>query len=195
VDISSADIVSDDIHRWDGRIANYYWSFNTRNSMSRQVDIRNDALRDPDQTYLIDKYPNSNSDLYGIRKMEVNTEQGDTRDSTQGRLLSEAKQDEADVRAAAWCTQRRNLLRDMNKDNVVFEEGSMMLKGQETIRAGKYLRMTDGVGAEYYAHTVDQDMGPFRAWRTTVEVERGTGFLRRAEMERSPYERFSGVYE
>lgn len=197
IDISSAEIISNDLFRWDGRIANFFWSFNTRTSMNSRELIQLDAMQNAGEPYFLQdsaKYPNSNPNLYGLRKMQHNTEQGDSRDTSQGRFLPETEQDRSDGYAAAWCTRRRNVLIETNKDNVVFEEGSFALKGSEAIRAGQYLRLTDERNAEYYMHSVDQSIAPFSAWKTSVEVERGTGFTQRARSAKSPYERFTGVY-
>jgi hypothetical protein len=47
--------------------------------------------------------------------------------------------------AVAPLEERRRALIAQNRDNVVFETGTMKLKGNELIRAGRFVKLTRGV--------------------------------------------------
>ena len=92
---------------------------------------------------------------------------------------------------SGWITQRRIDLIAQNKDNIVFETGTLRLKGNEAIRAGTYLQYKPGnVPAFYYVVSVEHDFAPFGSYFTTVQFERGTGFIGRVQQDAgsaSPY--------
>ncbi len=98
--------------------------------------------------------------------------------------------------------QRVQRLIKFNKDNVLFETGQATVRGDEAIRAGRYLRMRigaekSGYTAEHYCVGVVQEYLPFRSWVSHVELIRGTGYIERSKMAGSPYlaERGAGAYE
>jgi len=91
---------------------------------------------------------------------------------------------------------KRQALIALNKDNVVFEDGSLMLRGHEQIRGGRYLHLTRGrFVADYYLTSVTHQYIPFQRYVTNAEFIRGTGFLVRSRMT-NPYlqEGKGGVY-
>ncbi len=65
----------------------------------------------------------------------------------------------------------------------------MRLKGNEEIRAGVYLRLEHGnMESDYYVVSVDHEYLPFNSYTTSVNVERGTGFIDRIQQDgNSPY--------
>ena len=96
-----------------------------------------------------------------------------------------------------WLAQRRSVLQEMNRDNVVLESGSMTLKGNERLRIGTYLNLKRGsLESKYYLTGVTQQFSPFSEFTTAVTFIRGTGFLERSKAEASPYlaEGRSGPY-
>jgi hypothetical protein len=91
----------------------------------------------------------------------------------------------------AFMNKRRQQLIDQNKDNVVFEDGNLRIKGNHGIRAGTYIRLAHGnMQSYYYVPAVTHEYLPFRSYHTTAHVERGTGFIDRTQQESgaaSPY--------
>lgn len=76
----------------------------------------------------------------------------------------------------------------MNKDNVVFESGTIRLRGNEAIKAGMVLNIQRGrLTSQYYAHRVDHEFVPYQGFFTTVTVDRGTGYIDRAQEKESPF--------
>lgn len=186
VDITDADVVSINVGRSDANMANYFWVDNPSFALVQGETLRLQAAGINPETYYIQNYRNCAPWLYGLRMMQVQTNQGMRVDG----------QDEQAMRTGrgelqGWLDQRRGVLVANNRDNVVFESGQLVLKGNERIKAGTYLRLTRGtMQAFYYVTRVEQSFMPFRAMTTTVTVERGTGFIERAKRERgkqSPY--------
>lgn len=186
VELTDEDLQVDNTGRSDSNLANYYWVDNPSYALNDTSIVRMQEAFGSPETYFIADYRNCAPWLYGIRMMEMQTNQG-------ARIDGKA---EADYVAGVgelvgWARERRRVLVENNRDNVVFEEGSMTLKGSEQIRAGCYLSMRRGsMVSEYYVPTIEHSYMPFRSFTTTVQVERGTGFIARAQRGRgrnSPY--------
>lgn len=122
----------------------------------------------------------------------IQTQQGARLDG-----LPRQVQDERWPDAIDFINRRRATILEQNRDNVVFESGSIGLRGNEAIRAGSYVKLirgTDVVGAalgggslaEYYAARVAHAFLPFRSFTTTVTFDRGTGFIERVQ-KAAPY--------
>ena len=195
VDIEYKHVDSLSVGRSDHNLANYYWVGAPRSLLNSQSTVQMEAYRVADDFYIKD-YPNCDVDLYGIRKMQVNTEQGP---GVPG--LDEAEHEEAKKTMDTWTNQRVQRLIKFNRDNVLFEDGQATLRGDEAIRAGRYLRFRIGTQkagytAEYYCIGVIQELLPLRSWVSRVELIRGTGYIERSKMNGSPYlaERGAGAY-
>jgi hypothetical protein len=69
-----------------------------------------------------------------------------------------------------------------NQDNILYESGSMRVRGNEAVRAGMYVRLHRGTFvATYYVVAVAHDYLPFQGVFSTLTVERGTGFIERVK--------------
>lgn len=177
IDITDLDVISLSAGRSDANLANYYWVDNPSFALIQGETLRLQAADLNPETYFIENYRNSAPWLYGLRMMQVQTNQGGRFD-----VQKEAKLRAGQGEMQAWLDERRAILVANNCDNVVFENGQMVLKGNERIRAGMYLKLTRGsMSAYYYASRVEHSFMPFRAFITTVTFERGTGFIERAK--------------
>lgn len=181
VSVTDSDLVELDVGRSDANVANYYWvdapRFMLVDGMTLQA-FQAGGQRPP-APYL-DSYPNSSPSLYGIRVMRLQTEQG-LRIDGQAEAESQSRQKDA----LSLLDAKRNVIIENNKDNVVLEEGRMVLKGNENIKHGCEVTLTRGAGggmkATYYAYRVEHQFtfgGPFL---TSVMFDRGTGFIVRAQ--------------
>jgi hypothetical protein len=97
-----------------------------------------------------------------------------------------------------WIDDRRAELMAQNKDNVVFENGSITLMGQCTLRPGMYLRVRHGRDGgdlkpfvwECYVIAVQHRMVPYQGFVTVATFRRGTSFaerIKRSSGQGSPY--------
>ena len=90
--------------------------------------------------------------------------------------------------AAGWIDGRRRVLVESNRDNVLMERGTIRMRGREDLRPGCYLRVTRGdFVATYYVVQVEHEFVPFVGYFCTVNVDRGTGFVKRITRGGSPY--------
>lgn len=192
VDIYDESIVQETSRRSEENVVNYFWvdapSFSLIESSTVQL-AANGQVADPEP--LVDDYQNCSPDLYGLRLLQVSTQQGDRVDSK-----TEDEMKAGNEVNIALMNRKRDILIRSNRDNVVLEEGSITMRGDETVRPGTYLRITRGGGFEYqvYAHTVQHQFTPLSGFMTSVEYDRGTGFIERSQKGRgatSPY--FSGM--
>lgn len=175
--------------RSDENVANFYWVNNSKYSIIDDIYRKLMALEG--KTVSTGDYPNSATKYYGVRPMYAETQQeGDsTTSGTSGQPKEQQEKRSADVEA--WIDYRRRCLMEMNKDNVVFESGRATLKGgpmrrngTEHLRAGDYANFKLGT-MEYSAYVVQisDDFVPNQLYTTTINFERGLGFVTRASME------------
>ncbi|HET7675831.1 MAG TPA: hypothetical protein VFL54_09945 [Gammaproteobacteria bacterium] len=195
--ITLDDVGAMNVSRSDANVANYFW-VDAPHYQAIGPSQNQDFAYSQKENYLMEDYPNNNPALYGIRKMEATTAQGPSGESTSGVDLDKEGQAKAIGNMWDWLAERRGRLKAYNKDNVMFEVGDMTLKGNAQVRPGTYLELDLGAfRPEYYAYAVTQTYVPLREFTTKVAVKRGTGYIQRSRLERSPYraERGSGVYE
>lgn len=188
IDVPGDDVISMSVERSDSDVANYYWVRGARFDMNTEVYRRQLTATGEDRdTTILDKYLNTDSSLYGIRVMFVETQMGgdDVRSFTSG--LPSAEQTRRDTSLANWLNDRRKILVEQNKDNVVLERGTIRMRGNEAIRAGRYIRLNrGGFSAEYYVTRVTHDYVAFQGFFTTLSLERGMGFVERSKRDGGP---------
>ncbi|HQS59628.1 MAG TPA: hypothetical protein PKZ37_14715 [Gallionellaceae bacterium] len=188
-DLLESDIQSLSVSRSDHNVGNWFWVQNNHwmliNDISNQLTAQNTVAESVDKR----KYPNCAADKFGFRNMHETVSMGPevlTDDVGAGTQAIRAKDD---ANTSDWLKARRVALGDMNKDNAVFESGTMRVRGDEKIKAGMILKVKRGDGRidQYYAVGVDHDYVPFQGCFTSVQFERGTGFISRAQPDISPY--------
>lgn len=179
--------------RSDANVANFFWVNNQR--FDNISDIVRKQFGLEDGTVSIFEYPNSAKKYYGTRSMYAETQQGETTIKNMGRGLKAHEHEARDVLQKAWMDRRRDIMREMNKDNVVYEQGTAVVKGGVTrqdstdlLKAGDYALFLEGnVPSDAYVHRVDHEFLPFASYTTTLHFDRGTGFVMRASMDGSPW--------
>ncbi len=189
-------VISDDIQRSDSNVANYYWVSAARYTLIDgallSAAVNAEGSVGPNVPFQ-GEYPNSAAELYGFRYMEAASQQGMRIDGQ-----AESEIFEGVDAGIAMIGEKRRALIDMNKDNVVFEDGTLNLRGDERIRAGCYVRLVrgateespnEGLAADHYAFSVTHQWS-MAGYTTSVTFDRGTGFIERLKRERginSPY--------
>ncbi|MFM0165771.1 hypothetical protein PQR39_35745 [Paraburkholderia sediminicola] len=192
VSITTDSIISISARRSDANVANYFWCDAPRFSMNYSDLTKMYATYASQQgavPYYITNYQNVNPALYGMRKMEVATQQGGSTETNNGNGQPAGDERWSNQSAfVGWIDDRRNLLIALNQDNVIFENGSMHLEGNEQIRAGTYVQVMYGatpgnpagsIQSLYYGHSVTHVYEPFGNYFTEVDYERGTNFADR----------------
>ena len=189
IDISKDSIVSISMSRTDADLANYFWVDCPRFNMNYENALKSLAvsasLADPTSTAgpYVQNYQNVDPTLYGARKMHEQTHQGgDEETDGGGGTAKGAARSANETDLIGWMNQRRIDLIAQNKDNVIFEKGTMRLRGDETIRAGTILNYIHGnMESWFYVVSVEHDYAPFGSFFTTVQFERGTNFIDRVK--------------
>lgn len=183
VDLPDTDVISLNVSRSDANIANYYWVRAPRFELASDIYRQQFAIQGADKdTVLLDTYANSATQLYGNRLMYADTQQGGDEVTTFSSGLPAAAQSSRDTSMANWINDRRNIMVQQNKDNVLFESGMIRVRGNEAIKAGVYVTLRRGqFKATYYVVQVDHDYIPFQGFFSTLTVERGTGFIERVK--------------
>lgn len=191
VTIQDSLVKSISVGRTDANVANFFWVRNSRFDLIDDQQRRLASIPAGDSRVSLKDYPNAAVSYYGTRPMYAETQQGD--DGIVNMLSGQnAKQiAENAKKMEAWLDNRRRLMIEMNRDNVVLERGSASIKGGpmraadgECMKAGDYVNVQTGrVEFLAYAVQVDDEFNPFQGYTTTVIFERGEGFVTRARME------------
>jgi hypothetical protein len=196
IDIS--DVVQLDVGRNDQSVANFFWVDPSTSSLDTSGAVT--AANIVEGSLLDFNYPNNNPALYGYRQMQGNTMLFPDGVSE---LPTQIPADNAAVMPGnsgyvEWWQLRALQLKWMNRDNAVFEEGSIIFKGNENAVPGIYLKLRRGpIISSAYIVSVKQTFSPFQNFMTQATVERGDGFLLRNKAAGSPYyaEGRSGPYD
>jgi len=183
VDIPEHHVISLNVSRTDANVANFYWVRAPRFDMNSDVYRQLFAAGADKETVLLDEYPNSAAALYGLKTMYGESMTGPSNVKTFNSGLPQ-KEEETRVKSVfEWLNERRKAMVEQNKDNVVLEQGSMRVFGNEKIRAGMYVRLNRGAfKALYYITQVEHNYVPFNGFMSTLTVERGLGFVERSKM-------------
>lgn len=178
------------VSRADTNVANYFWVDAPRSQLNHGPTMKMYAVQGAPETFMVD-HRNSDRGIYGLRKMFEQSEQGDPADQHYGNGLPEKDLTLQYNLTSDWINKRRIELVEQNKDNIVFESGTMRINGREEIRAGTYIEVVRGsINYSMYAVQVEHEFVPYHGFFTTIHFERGTGFIVRSQREsgnQSPY--------
>ncbi len=184
--IPAEEVVSWDVGRSDGRVANFFWVPPGSSSLdTNQYVVAGSLVTGSGLDF---NYGNNAPQLYGEKKMEVSSaliaddSAGQTADMPAGQRPAENN------RRVQWYQHRAAQLQAMNRDNSVLEDGTAAVMGREQHVIGQYLRLLRGdTTADVYVTAVTHSFSPLSSWQTTLAIERGTGFLTRNREESSSY--------
>lgn len=186
VAVADAELISLSASRSDAGVANYFWCSAGRWELQNNGTLQLLALGER-ASHLAFDYVNADVRLYGVRKMEVDSQLGDPLQLGGFGMSAEQLPTERSA-LAAWLGERRRVLAESNRDNVVLESGTLRLKGNERLQPGVYLDLTRGSATStQYAVTVGHEFIPGHGFFTTVDYERGTGFVVRQQNAASPW--------
>lgn len=188
IDVSAEDVMSIAVTRSDADVANYFWVSSARFNLVNQAYQKQEASASGDATVILADYQNCSVALYGTRILELQTQQGATDSTTQNTGAAAADIEKGQQTEVDWMSDRRRIVSESNKDNILFERGTMRMRGNEQLKAGAYLRLKRGdMTSIYYIVQVEHAYEPFQGFFSSVQVERGTGFIERVKRENSPY--------
>lgn len=175
VKLDASSLITLNVSRSDANVANYYWVDAPRLALVAGPLLQQDQTLSPPPA--LTGYQNSEQSVYGIRLLRDATQQGVRYD---GKAQTELKKQEGVV--IDMVNEKRRILIENNKDNVVLEAGTMTLKGFEKIAAGSYLVLDrGGFEARYYAYEVTHTFTIGASFITNVQFDRGTGYLERLQ--------------
>lgn len=182
--------------RSDANVANFFWVNNSKFDLIDDIVRKQFGLAANDGTVSQAEYPNSAVKYYGMRPMYAETQQGEDSIKNMASNLPATEHEARSGLQMSWIDNRRRIMAEMNKDNVVYERGQAVVKGGPTrlgtqgelIKAGDYAAFVEGTVLHMaYVYQVDHEFLPFRSYTTTLQFDRGEGFAVRASMEGSPW--------
>ncbi|WP_147432501.1 hypothetical protein [Pararobbsia silviterrae] len=196
IEIDDTDVLFYDVGRSDANVANVFWVDSHRYALNYDFTTKALASVAPSVSATAPvaetSYGNVNPALYGWSKLEEITNQGHLDETDNGNgTAAGASRNSNNGYGIDWLNTRRAQLYAQNKDNVIFESGSMRVKGNEQIRAGLYVAYTHGnLRSLHYAEAVDHEFIPFGNYFTSISFARGTGFsdrIKQNDQMQSPY--------
>ena len=142
-------------------------------------------------------YRNNQLEIYGLKRMPARSNQAADDGTTETATGSVSDKTAQASSAGAWYKQRVAQLKAINRDNVVYEEGSLSMRGNEAIRPGNFIRLErGGLNSRYYVTHVTQQFNVYQSFKTTLQLSRGEGYIDRLNAHSSPYvgEKGKGAY-
>lgn len=184
--IADNEIVSVRQSRTDENVYNYYWTTNQRFDLVDDMHRRVEAYMSGAMDSMME-YPNTAHKYYGLRAMYADSVMGPMDVDNQTSGLEQNQQDARGSSMADWLKERRDVIINNNKDNVVLEKGTIEMKGgpsrynsTEPLKAGDYIRVLDGlIQWDAYVVGLQDNFQPYRSYSSSIQFERGTGFAQR----------------
>lgn len=195
VQLLDEDIQNFSVRRSDSNVANFYWVNNERYDLIDEMFRKLLSIPADDGTVNLKDYPNSSPVYYGVRPMMADTQQGDDAITNATSGVTKDQIDERSKRTEDWLDNRRRLMVEMNRDNVVFEQGSARIKGgimrpdgKEPLKAGDYISVRRGnMQFQAYVISITDEFVPFDGYTSQITFERSTGFVNRAATGGAPW--------
>lgn len=177
------------VSRSDSKVINFFWVNNSKFDLIDDMTRRLYAIKGNDPSINAQDYPNSSAHYYGLRPMYAETQQGDTDVKNLNSGLTPDAQSSRAPQLDSWINRRRTQLKELNKDNVVLEDGRAQIKGlpmrpdgAECMKAGDYARFVFGsLRWDAYVTAIEHEFVPYQEFITTLSFERSEGFARRIE--------------
>lgn len=191
VNIPEVDIVSMEVERSDEDVVNLV-RVDAPLGLASEIYLRT-APTAPgnNSTSDITGYGNASATLFGERYLRVSTKLAGESVAKISSGLPSGEQERRQFQMVDWMTNRREFLIEQNRDNSILEHGTIVISGNEKVRAGNYVRVMRGNFASlYYVTGVSHELLPYRRMVTTLTVSRGQGFadrIRLAGGASSPY--------
>lgn len=175
------------VARSDGNVANFYWVNNTKFDLIDDIQRKLASIPADDGKVSLKEYPNTAVKYYGVRAMYAETQQYEDGVANTSSGQEEGEQTARGVKLEAWIDRRRRNMLEMNRDNVVLERGTVLIKGgvmrpdgMECMKAGDYARFLVGQTTwDAYVVQIDHDFQAFQSYTATLTLERGDGFAKR----------------
>ncbi|HSD37761.1 MAG TPA: hypothetical protein VLC92_09640 [Rhodocyclaceae bacterium] len=175
--------------RSDATVANFFWVRNPRYDLIDDQQRMLASISEGRPGVSLDDYANAATKYYGTRPMYAETQMGEDSISNATSGQDAQTQDKRSKQMASWLDTRRQQMVDMNRDNVVLERGSAIVKGGpmrpdgvEAMKAGDYAEFQTGQFKFLaYVTQIEDEFMPFQGYTTTLIYERGEGFARRAQ--------------
>lgn len=185
--------------RSDSNVANFFWVNNSKFDLIDDIVRKQFGLAAANGSVNLGEYANSAVKYYGVRPMYAETQQGEDAITNMASNLSKELHEARSALQMSWIDDRRRIMAEMNKDNVVYEQGTALVKGgpirvdafqgaDDLLKAGDYVVFIEGT-MKYmaYAYKIDHEYLPFQSYTTTINFDRGEGFATRASQEGSPW--------
>lgn len=188
VKLTDKEIISSALSRTDAGVANWYWVSSSRLAFMSNEELQYNAQQTDKEHFDLRKYLNANEEIYGYRKMEVETVLvGDDYAAVEGQKETDTHDGTSSM--TSWLDKRRKVLSDSNKDNVVFESGTIQCMGDERLKAGRQLILTrsNALPITGYITKVSHSFVPLQGFTTTLTLERVTSFIERAKAKDPQY--------
>lgn len=172
--------------RNDSSVYNYYWVTNSRFAMVDDIYRKVEAIM-AGGTQQTMEYPNTAKKYYGVRAMYADSVMSPDDVTSVSSGLEQNPQEQRRGYMLDWINDRRGIMIQSNKDNVVLEFGALSMKGGPTrdnstdaLRSGDYLTVLDGkITWSAYIMSVQDNFIPYNSYSTSLEFARGTGFAER----------------
>jgi hypothetical protein len=195
IDVMADEVESLNVSRADTVVANFFQVNAPMAEVVNQEWIGVQATQNG--LTLVHDNRNCLPEIYGLKKMTMRTNQAADDGSTAAMICTGSQKEDQARSAGYWYRKRLDEMKRLNQDNVAYEEGSLSMRGNHAIKPGMYIRLKRGtLASRYYVSHVTQQFTPFQAFKTTLQLTRGEGYIDRINANSSAYvgEKGKGAY-
>ena len=194
VAVSASAIKQMPVSRSDAQVVNFFWVNNQTYDLIDDMQRKLMSIPSDDSSVSLAEYPNTAVKYYGVRPMYWSTQQADENLKNISPGQDTDGHEKRTPKLEGWLKNRRWIMSEMNKDNVVLERGSADIRGgamrpdgKELVKAGDYAEFQFGMLKWLaYVFQVDHSWVWGSGYTSTLHFDRGEGFVARAVQEGSP---------
>jgi len=176
--------------RSDSQVNNIYWVVARAIAFDWSRALA-EALTREDASIQFTDHPNADIDIYGPRVMTLESAQA-PEGAWRQILVESGNADQNRATLDEWAKQRLKWVTDANIDNVLRDDGMIVVRGNEKLRIGSYYTITRGQFAcEHYITHVSHTFVPGREFFTHIRFIRSNNYYlrnrKRTEESLSPF--------
>lgn len=187
VEVGIDEVESLSLSRSDGNLANFFQIEAPLAEILNMDWIKIQATQNG--LTLVRDNRNCLPEIYGLKKMNARTMQSAESATIEALQAETAAKPVQAVAMGGWYKSRRDQMKRIHQDNVIYEEGQISMRGNEKIKAGMYVMLRRGSRTtRHYVTGVSHSFTPFQSFKTTLQVTRGESYIRRLGDAGSPYQ-------
>jgi hypothetical protein len=176
-EIRARDIEMINLSRDEAQVFNFFEVHPVASDFFNPATLYQAMRGSPNSDYYIGGSGSSSAELFGLRRLKMTTYLSDLQGIATGQNAATTEKNNETL--IAWTKKRITQLRDLHKDAIWFERGTISTVGRPDIMIGQRVSYDDGTRADAYIIAVQHQWKMGAGYGTRLAIERGTGHRNR----------------